>query len=468
MKRFFALALVALLSFSFACASPAAQSEPASAATPASEPEAAAPQTEEIDPNTVIEFQDDALESGIRNALNKPEGDILVSDALAVTELNLEMDGGDWSIPRIQNLDALKYFKNLTYLNLGWALQNGGRGVDLSPLSGLTQLNDLQLPCTDINDLSPLSTLVNLSFLSIWGCRTITDISALSEMKRLYSLQIHGNYISDLGPLSGLSELGVLTAQENVIQDVSALSGCTKLTTLFLSNNLISDYTPLAGMYSNLEEKDFSLEDVPQPIDFQDPVLEQKVREALGIPEGDITFLQTKDITDLQLGNPWAETIPEEIKIKEIGALKCFPNLFNLSLNFNGVSQLDVLRAMPNLGMLDLNGNPVQNIQAIASCTKLSWLNLSGCLMEDLSALAGLSELESLLLSYSPCIKDLEPLAALTSLKELRLENVLLDLTPVSGLTNLKTLYIAQDENLDLSPLAEIYPNLTDKNFEMQ
>ncbi len=141
--------------------------------------------------------------------------------------------------------------------------------------------------------------------------------------------------------------------------------------------------------------------------------------------------------------------------------------MFNLALQFNGVNQIDVLRALPSLAYLDLNGNPIYNIAPIASCKNLSYLNLSGCFENDLSALSGLSCLESLILSYSPSIGSLEPLANLTTLRELWLEDVAAPLTPLAGLTNLTTLYIWQGTDKDLSPLAAIYPNLTDKNFEM-
>ena len=93
------LALLMVLSL-FACAS---NTESATEATEAPAVEATAVPAEEttvleetgFDPNMVIEFNDAALEGLVRTAMKKPEGDILVSDALAMTELSLEMDPGD-------------------------------------------------------------------------------------------------------------------------------------------------------------------------------------------------------------------------------------------------------------------------------------------------------------------------------------------------------------------------------------
>lgn len=468
MRRMIVVSMVLLLAFiSVSCGQPEAIA-PVDSSAATAEPVKEEPQASETtDPNMAIVFNDDALESGIRKAMNRPDGDILVSDALAVTELDLQMDGSDWSIPRIHNLDALRYFTNLASLNLSWAVQRSDGPVDLSPLSGLMSLVDLQLACTEVSDLSPLSSLIHLNSLQIWGCRNITDISFVSSLKELQNFQVNGNYVSDISPLAELPEIQYLNLDQNVIQDVTPLLGLTKLKKLMLSDNLIEDYSPLAAIYPNLEEKDFSLEDVPQPIDFKDPVLERKIREAMQIPEGDITISQTKEVFDLQLGNPWQETIPDDIKITDISALKYFPNLFGLSIFFNGISNIEVLRAMPNLGILDLNGNPIQSIVPIENCKKLSWLNLDGTDANDLSPLRGLTQLETLSLNYIAGLGSIEPISTLTNLKELRLQNVMVDLSPIASLKNLTTLYLTDGYDGDLSALKEIYPNLKDKNFKM-
>ena len=301
--------------------------------------------------------------------------------------------------PAYRTLTALKYFTSLEMLNLNWAVKRGAGAVDLSPLSNLTSLLDLQLACTEVTDLSPLGSLVHLQSLQVWGCRGITDISFISNLKELQNFQANGNYIFDISPLADLPNMQSLGLDGNVIQDVTPLSGLTELKKLMLADNLIVDYSPLSDIYPNLEAKDFALDDAPQPIDFKDPVLEQKIRAILNIPEGDITLNQTKDVTELSLGNPWQETIPEDIKINDISALKNFPNLFNLSIHFNNINNIEVLRAMPNLGMLDLNGNPVQMIVPLESCKQLTWLNLEGTHVGDISPLCALPRLEFLSLN---------------------------------------------------------------------
>ena len=478
MKRVFSLVFAILLSFSlFACASsapqaaqatqPAATEAPKAATAPPTEPPAATQ-----DPNAVIPFDDEVLEGMIRAAMNKPDGDIAVADALSVTQLDLTMDGNDWSKPRIHSLDALRYFTNLTNLSMNWALQNGGKGIDLSPLSGLVKLEVLLFGSDEIYDISALKPLVNLKSLWVWGCSNLTDISALSEMTGMLDLWIKGDSIQDLSPIANMKNLERLYMENNLVQDLSPLAGLTKLNSLLVSNNPVMDYSVLKDIYPNLTEKDFEPVAEPQPISFNDAVLEQKIRETLNIPSGDITMAQTREVTVLSLGNQWQDPVPDEIAVKNIDALKYFPNLEKLEMQNNGIYSITTLRIMKNLTILDLSNNPVRDIHALASFSNLKQLNLSGSLVnaEELASLAGLTSLDWLDLSYCNDLHDLSPLAALTSLRSLYLRNDLVDFAPLAELTNLTTLYLTEPfegSTLDYSVLKDIYPNLTDKNFEL-
>ena len=460
-----ALLLLCLLLALSACApqtaAPAAEaSAPVQTAVPAPTPVLTP------DPATPVVFADPVLEEHVRAAMDRPDGDITLADALTVTRLDLSMDGNDWSAPRIRDLEGLQAFSNLTFLGLNWALYNDRQGVDLTPLAGLTKLEGLYLCCDEIYDISPLAGLVNMRDLWIWGC-SLTDIRALSGMTKMDSLWIKNNYISDLSPLAGMTNLSLLYMEDNVVSDLTPLAGLTGLSELTLARNLVSDYSVLSGISAGLTQKDFEPDQGPQPIAFNDAVLEQRVRELLGKPDGDITVADTRDVTELTLGNQWQETIPEESKIKDISALKYFPGLYKLELMFNDVKDIRPILAMPRLGILDLNGNPLRDLVPVAGCPELTWLNLAGGHYSDLRPLEGLSRLEWLSLSYTPDLRDIGPLAALTGLKTLYLEDDFVDLSPLAGLTNLTTLYVSPSGGQDLSVLKDIYPNLTDKNFEM-
>jgi hypothetical protein len=188
------------------------------------------------DVTSVLVFTDPVLEGLIRKAMNKPDGDITVAEAKAVTQLDLQMEGGI-PIARVADISDLKYFPNLTSLNLGWALYDGDNAVALNALAGLTKLECLYVACCNIADISPLEGLTEMKDLQIWGNEKITDISALAGMTQMESLWIKGCQITDLAPLAGMANL----------------------TTLFVEGNPITDYSPIADIYPGLSDKDFDL-----------------------------------------------------------------------------------------------------------------------------------------------------------------------------------------------------------------
>ena len=229
----------------------------------ASNAASASPNTSGYALDTVIVFNDAELEKAVRENMKRPTGDILVADALTMDALDFQRNGVDRSEPLIQNLDALKYFTNLTYLGMGYAVGDGGdpvHGIDLSPLAGMTKLTSLQMACVPVSDISVVRNMPNLVSFTAWGGGLITDISALSGMTMLQDLWLQGNQITDISVLSGMTTgLCRLYLDGNQITDVTPLTGLTKLTSLKLAGNPVEDYSPLTDIYPNLAEKDFEL-----------------------------------------------------------------------------------------------------------------------------------------------------------------------------------------------------------------
>jgi hypothetical protein len=213
--------------------------------------------------DTAIVFDDPALEASIREALGKPQGDITKADAQTLTELELSQQGVDPDQPYIHSLSALQYFTNLTYLGLGYAVQNAQdpkAPVDLSVIAKLPNLESLQMAGVVIDDLSPLAKLDRLTSLTLFNGDQPLDLSPLAGLVNLEALTLRYNRISDLTPLSGLTKLRYLDLEGNQISDVSPLAGLTGLERLYLTDNPISDFSPLAEVRSDLLEWDFEVQ----------------------------------------------------------------------------------------------------------------------------------------------------------------------------------------------------------------
>jgi len=223
----------------------------AACSQPSSEPEKA--QTPE--PEKTVVFSDPLLEKMVRTAINKPEGDITLAEAEAVTELKLGIDWQQEPAPntQIKDISGLENFNNLEILELHFhAITN------ISPLAGLTKLTNLSLGGNPVTDISPLAGLTSLGSLTLFNCQA-QDYSPLTNLTGLGMLLLEHSTISDVSMLSGLTELWWLGLANTQVRDVSPLAGLTNLRQLQLSGCPISDYTSLAAIYPNLEEKDFSI-----------------------------------------------------------------------------------------------------------------------------------------------------------------------------------------------------------------
>ena len=200
-------------------------------------------------------------------------------------------------------------------------------------------------------------------------------------------------------------------------------------------------------------------------VTFADPVLEARVRAAMGRPEGDITIAEAEAVTEMYLGLEWQMDISEETQITDLGGLEYFKNLQSLNLSSNAVTDISPLAGLIKLTSLSLGGNQVADISPLSGMTGLEKLSLSGCTAEDFSPLESLASLTVLILDDS-AITDLSALSGLTGLAYLSLKDTQVsDVSPLSGLTGLKQLYLSECPVDDYSPLADIYANLEEKDF---
>lgn len=392
------------------------------------------------DPAEVIKFPDPALEAKVRAAIGKPEGDITAGDAAQVTMLDLS---NQWQpkMPEdilIRDLTGLEYFVNVDKLSLMFNAL-----TDLTPIKGLTGLAVLDFGGNQVSDLGPLANLTGLKSLSLFG-NGISDISALAPLSNLELLYIHGNQIADISVLVGMKNLSTLRMSDNRISDLSPLAGLP-ITDLYLANNPIADYSPIMDIYPALGQKDFEILDasnVPdEPLVFQDPMFEKALRTAMGIYDRPITQKDAFLVTSIEIDNDKSEGA----QFTDISPLAYFVNLSTLKFNSNLISDLKPLSGL----------------------TKLKQLNIGFNQVSDLSPLAGLSNLESLWLQNN-LITDISPLANLTNLYDLNLaDNQIADFTPIASLPRLGQLSLANNPG-DVQVLKDIYPKLTDVDFELK
>ncbi len=279
MKRVVRMILAGALALSLAaCGTPLAVETPVPTAAPTVAP--TADPTPEPLAEPVVEFTDDALEDMVREAMGKPEGDITVAEAEAVERFDFRVqDPSSSSTPRIKDISALQYFKNLQSLDLSYhqiedlaplaGMKNlfalyyfDARSVkDFSALSELTGMMDLIISSDSFTnaDMQRLVGMTKMEMLWIQGGKELTDISIVTNFKNLQRLNIEFSGVTDLSPAAGLTSLVEVSLRGSDVSDVSPLKDLVNLKSLYLEDCPVTDYSPLADIYPNLENKDFEM-----------------------------------------------------------------------------------------------------------------------------------------------------------------------------------------------------------------
>lgn len=334
-----------------------------------------------------------------------------VEFSTALAELDLRAGAHDFDFgsgPRrhsAADLSQLRHMAHLTELNLE------SLGIsDLSPLAGLTGLVELRLGGNpDISSLAPLAGLANLRRLSLWGANSFRNwepdegrfvfvgaplnLSPLSGLSRLESLDLTTVNFGSLAPLSSLSNLNELFIGTNVgfgtygAIDIYALSGLRRLETLHISGQSVSDLSPVGEM--------------------------------------------------LGLRHLQAMWMPELADIEPIGRLI---GLWSLDIGGDLIADISPLAGLAELTHLTVSGENISDISPLAGLSNLTELYIWGSRVSELAPLRGHARLERLAITDAD-ISDVSPLSSLRALRALDLSNNRIsNIAPLASLGNLESL----------------------------
>ncbi|WP_299456227.1 COR domain-containing protein [uncultured Microscilla sp.] len=291
-------------------------------------------------------------------------GDLWGIDDLQTLTGLTQLQALNLSSNHISDIKVLANFPTIEKLNLS---QN--TIADLSHLAGLEDLKTLNLNWNQALDLDTLPSLPNLTTLYLNSCR-LTNIQALKQYKKIKSIYLRSNQLTNLSPLAGLRALVHLRLDENHIEDLSPLASLQALEALFLNKNRIEDLAPLAGLVT----------------------------------------------------------------------------LRKLYLNENKITSLDPLAKLPKLTILGVADNQIQNVRALHSLLQLDRLDLSQNQIMDVNPLHNLTKLTGLVLGVNQ-IQNIRPLAGLIKLKILVLANNQITELPVHFFDKLHKLLVLELEN---------------------
>ncbi|MEF2248102.1 stalk domain-containing protein [Paenibacillus sp. IITD108] len=183
--------------------------------------------------NQIVVFEDPVLEKNVRMSLNKLEGKLTALDLSKITKLSTGF--------RITSLKGLEYAINLTEVTISCSNLK-----DMSPISSLKKIKSLTMNYCEIQDLTPIADLTNLEYLSLEG-NFISDLTPLKNLSLLEMLILKNNNISDLSPIHSLPSLKILFVDDNFIESLEGNWNQSNLYGLYLNGNLVKDLSPVTA-----------------------------------------------------------------------------------------------------------------------------------------------------------------------------------------------------------------------------
>ena len=351
---------------------------------------------------------------------------------------------------------------------------------DVSPLSGLTQLNTLYLFNTSISDVSALARLTQLTFLDL-RYNAISDVSALLGLNLTGTswdstgLYLNGNPLSypsinthiptlqsrgigvkfdnrtptTLVKISGTEQQAVVdtTLSHPFVVEVrdqrnrafsgvpvtfSVTTGGGKLSTTRTTTdeNGRAQVRLTLGQTAGTITVSVAAAEISQsvrftatalllssPVTVPDDALRAKIAETLGKPDGgSLTVADMLTLTALTANNA---------NIRELTGLHHASNLTTLSLDDNNLSDVSSLAGLTQLTTLSLNNNSLSDVSLLVELPQLRTLSLDDNNLSDVSSLARLTQLTTLSLDNNN-LSDISTLVGLTQLKTLHLRGNLL------------------------------------------
>lgn len=251
--------------------------------------------------------------------------------------------------------------------------------ADLSPLAGLSSLDELEFYSSatpDIETLGPAAEgLLTLRLINT----PFSSLASLAPLQGLESLELRDSKVSSLEALPGLGALRHLVLDANALTRLSGIDRLPMLEDLSVNRNLLQSLSDLGGH--------------------------------LALHHVQAGENQLTTLSDLRL-----------------------PAAISMSVPANDIAEVGSLGGLSSLVELDLSGNPLTSLAGIGDAQGLQRLRLAATPIVSLGELAVMKDLEELNLYGTTVVSDLSPLSSLMNVKLLTLDDSeVSNLTPLAG-----------------------------------
>ncbi|KAG1674830.1 hypothetical protein FOA52_015217 [Chlamydomonas sp. UWO 241] len=324
------------------------------------------------------------------------------------------------------------------------------RLTDLRPLSSCTQLRELKITgCMSVSDLQPLSSCTQLRELNITGCRSVSDLTPLRECMLLEKLDLHecpAVAAMDPPPAEHAVQADpvhqVLFNQDLFHQVLLAL----KRTEDFMSDDRGKPKLRLL-CWATRQMVDSHVKGMRTSLDSNHGTPDQLVQTMLRLTAGRprLTSLSVHGASHIDLLSALLANLPPSLT-----RLWIYPDM-------DYPCVLPAIRPATaiNLTQLDIFSRHVSSIEPLAACTSLRTLRVVDCRrLTDLRPLRSCTQLRELKIAFCRRVSDLWPIRECTLLEKLELYEcpAVVSLAPLRA-HQLQHLDLSHTGVTDLSPL---------------
>ncbi len=196
----------------------------------------------------------------------------------------------------------------------------------------------------------------------------------------------------------------------------------------------------------------FATSKINEPVVFENPPLENVIRDLLEKPTGNIYKRQLLTIVKLDASNR---------SITKLDGIELLPDLIHLDLRDNQIKDISPLSNLIYLEKLNLRNNTISDLSPISQLTRLEYLNIhSNPTIDSIDPLENLSNLQTLIMGNVPIRDEIYVFENLNHLRYLNMRNCgIKDVQPFSQMTSLS--YLNLYSNTEIQSI-EALQNLTD------
>lgn len=296
-------------------------------------------------------------------------------------------------------------------------IENGQRFSELTSENDpiLLNITEMSLPSSGITKIpEAVKYFKNLAYVDL-SYNDVDDLSALYECPYIMYLRADGNNIKTVD-LSNFADLNTISLADNLLESMPLLASNTKIKYIDFSHNNISELTSLAGLEC-ITELNLSANNINSLVSLDSFSMSPENGDAYV----DLSYNNIRTVDSIyRIKNAVTLDISHNFITMGLGGIS--DDTVTLDVSYNLLTSADALAGKTTLKNLDISHNKLTSVENFNTCVNIVSLNLSSNRITNTNGLDGFKNLESLNMSDNG-LGDMPLCTTLTQLKYLDLSN---------------------------------------------